>query len=86
MVRKMERRKTVKVCRCCEWYEEGKSGMLGKCRERPPEVFDGWLSVYEDDWCGRWKCDKEKMMRVLEEGDGGKVEDRHIGMVVVGKV
>lgn len=73
----MERKRTIKVCRCCEWYEKGQGGMLGKCRYNPPDVFDGWVSVYGDDWCSKWEGNKEKMTRFFEE----EVDENHIKVV-----
>ena len=34
--------------------------MLGRCRKHAP-TLNGWLAVFEQDWCGDHKLDENKL-------------------------
>ncbi len=55
------------LCRTCMFWVEKQPqpGMatdrrLGRCRESSPTI-KGWPAVWEDDWCGAHKLDRDKI-------------------------
>ena len=41
-------------CKTCMWH------ISGRCRKHAP-TLNGYPAVFEDDWCGDHKLNKEKM-------------------------